>query len=476
MGPFVDSNADPDRVVFDRLIRTEVPTRTPKLFETACVLGGSVAGLLAARVLADHAETVLIIERDDAVVAVGADVDDVSRTGVPQVRQGHVLLPGGRAQIERWLPGFTGESQDQGAVLVDGEHQAVYLDGRPRLPNRDLPILSATRPFIEAGIRNRVLARPNVSALSARVTGLEFQHGAVTAVRYAGDHGERVVAAEFVVDAMGRASKSSEWIERAGFQRPPLRRLRTNINYATAIFERTADVADVPTSALALYAGPDAPDGVALGAALAVENDQWMVMLTAYEPARPPASAEDFRATCAKLPPVFAHAARGRLTGEVQTYRQADSRRREFTALESFPARLVSVGDAVASFNPIHGQGMSSAALHASCLSEYLTTSPQLNRAATHFFDLQAVVTDAAWTLSAGPDAARLDALQGNDIPDDVAHQRWAMNQVLQATLSDEAIADTFSAVTFMVAHPSILADRELLEQAIRANEAMSSR
>lgn len=462
----MDTHAHPDRVAFDRLVRTQVPTHTPKSFHTVCVLGGSVAGLLAARVLADHAETVLIIERDDA----DADAQGPPRTGVPQDRQGHVLLPGGRTQIERWLPGFTYQSQDAGAVLVEVGDQAVHLDGRPRLPNRELPILSATRPFIEAAIRSRVLALPNVSALCARVTGLEFGDDAVRAVRYATDHGEQIVAAEFVVDAMGRASKASEWVERAGFQRPPLQRLRSDINYATALFERSEDAAEHPLTTLALFTGPDAPDGVALGAALAAENNQWMVMLTAYEPGRPPASPEEFRATCTKLPPVFAHAARGPLTRGVQTYRQADSRRRDFTALQRFPARLVSVGDAVASFNPIHGQGMAAAALHANCLSHYLTGDPQLNQAATEFFNLQAIVTEAAWTLSTGPDAARLDALQGNKVPQDVAQHRWKLNQVLHATLHDQTIADTYTAVSFMVAHPSILTEPALLERAIKAN------
>jgi hypothetical protein len=119
---------------------------------------------------------------------------------------------------------------------------------------------------------------------------------------------------------------------------------------------------------------------------------------------------------------------------------------------------------------------MSSAALHASCLSDYLTSGPELNRAATGFFTLQSVVTDAAWTLSAGPDAARLDAAQGSEVPEDVAHRRWAMNQVLQATLRDQAVADAFSAVSFMVAHPSILAEPALLDLAVRANEAAALR
>jgi len=457
-----------DRVVFDRLARFEVPTLTPKLFATACVLGGSIAGLLAARVLADHADTVLILERDNP------NPGRAYRTGVPQDRQGHLLLPGGRTQIERWLPGFTDESVDEGAVLIEVDRQATYLDGRRGLPNRNMPILAATRPFIEARIRSRVLALPNVSVLPARATGLEFRDGAVHAVRYATGQAERVVAADFVVDAMGRASAASKWVQLAGFQRPSLQRLRTGINYATALFERSENVTERPLFAV-LYAGPEAPEGLGFGVAIAAEDDQWMVTLMAYEPARPPASPDEFRATCAKLPSVFGHAVRGRLTREIQTYRQGDSRRRDFTGLQHFPAGLVSVGDAVASFNPIRGQGMSAAALHASCLSEYLTGGPQLSRAATEFFELQAVVTDAAWTLSAGPDEARLDALQGNEVPENVAKQRWAMDQVLQATMSDQAIADAFSTVAIMAAHPSILIEPALLERAITANEAVTS-
>jgi hypothetical protein len=116
--------ADSDRAVFDRLNRTDLPAHTPALFDTACVLGGSIAGLLAARVLADHARTVLIIERDIV------DMQAISRAGVPHDRQGHLLLPGGRAQIERWLPGFTREVQDRGGVLAGPSKHAVYLGGQ----------------------------------------------------------------------------------------------------------------------------------------------------------------------------------------------------------------------------------------------------------------------------------------------------------------------------------------------------------
>jgi 2-polyprenyl-6-methoxyphenol hydroxylase-like FAD-dependent oxidoreductase len=464
------ATADADRAVFDRLIRTDPPPRPPKTLDTACVLGGSIAGLMAARVLADHARAVVIIERDD--VQTGGS----PRTGVPQAEQGHVLLPGGFAQIERWLPGFTSAAQERGALLVDFEQQAVYLSGEQRLPNRGMSILAGTRPFLESQIRTMVAALPNVSILPARATGLDFDDGAVRAVRYIRDGSEQVTAVDFVVDAMGRSSKTSEWVEDAGFQRPQLHRVRTDINYATALFTRTEDSDDFPMTALAQFDGPAAPDGLALGTALVAEGNQWMVMLTAYEPGRPPKTLEEFRATCAKLPPVFGHAAAGELTREIMTYRQADSRRRDFTVLEQYPARLVSVGDAVASFNPIYGQGMSSAALHASCLSDYLVNNPQPQRMATEFFEMQAVVTDAAWELSAGADAARLDALQGGEVSTELQQQRWAMNQVVQATLTDQTITDAFAAVSFLLAHPSILAEPDLLQRAVAANERTLAR
>ena len=462
--------ADSARAVFDHLIRTDVQASTTVLFDTVCVMGGSIAGLLAARVLADHARSVLIVECD-VVSAEGRP-----RQGVPQDRQGHGLLPGGRVQIERWLPGFTREAQDLGAVLSDTAQQAVYLGDERQKRGHGTPILTATRPFLESRIRHRVLALANVSTVSAQVTGLDVRDGSVRAVQYLTGGVAHTVGVDFVVDAMGRSSKLSNWVEQAGYQRPELQRFRTDINYATALFERSDDSGGLGlTCVLAEFAGSSAAEGLAVGAVTAVEDDQWQVGLMAYEPDRPPASIEALRSTCAKLPPVFGHAVSGRVTHEIRTYRQADSRRRNFTGQPSFPARLVSVGDAVASFNPIYGQGISSAALHASCLSGYLVAGPELSRPASEFFEMQAVVTDAAWALSTGGDAARLDANRGAVVPHDVARERWTLQQLIQATSVDETVAQAFQAVTYMLAHPSSLAEPALVERAIAANRLASA-
>ncbi|MFB6726282.1 FAD-dependent oxidoreductase [Kribbella sp. NPDC056345] len=447
---------------FNRLVRTDLPARTPKLFGTACVLGGSIAGLLAARVLADHASEVVIVERDEP------ETTGRPRAGVPQDRHGHALLPGGLKQLERWLPGVVDEVQALGGHLAPIDQQGVYYDGRPRAQGGDAKLLLGSRPFLEARIRNRVLALPNVSTVTGLATGLVYtDDGRVGGVQV----GSESVAADFVVDAMGRASRLSSWLEQAGYQRPVLERMPTGIHYVTGLFERTKSAGSLEEACvLDLISPRTMPFDLTVASVNVIEDDQWLVMFMSYEEQPAARSLDAFRSVCDGLPPIFRQATSGEPTRGLETYHQADSRRRDFAGLTDFPAGLVAVGDAVASFNPIYGQGISSAALHASCLSEYLTTDPDLSSPATDFFALQQVITDAAWTLSAGADAARHDAITGTKASAEVEQQRWAMNQIIQATLTDPAVTEVFAAVTFMDAHPGILADPAFLDRALAAN------
>jgi glycerol-3-phosphate dehydrogenase len=97
--------------IFNSISTTKVE-HTSTILDKAAVLGGSVAGLIAARVLAYYAKTVVIIDRDDL------DTTENSRPGVPQSSQVHTLLLGGLRQLERWYPGFASQGQREGAVMV----------------------------------------------------------------------------------------------------------------------------------------------------------------------------------------------------------------------------------------------------------------------------------------------------------------------------------------------------------------------
>ncbi|WP_201029548.1 FAD-dependent oxidoreductase [Mycolicibacterium canariasense] len=469
-GDRMTTTTDNPRDTFDRLVRTGPPTRTPTTIDTACVLGGSIAGLLSARVLADHARTVMVIERDEV------DGEGRSRAGVPHDRQQHALLPAGRSFLDRWLPGFTRQAQERGGVLIGPDRVAYYVGGNEQVRSRGSSILGGTRPFLESLIRSRVLALPNVHSISAAATGLEIRDNAVRAVRYHECGGGKTLDVDFVVDAMGRSSKVGSWVEQAGYQRPPLERIGAEINYATAMFKRSGDAEQQPVLGAHAHPAdllrPERPHAFAFP----VEGHQWMVLLMEYGDVRPPKTIDAFRSVCASLPAIFGRAVAGKVTRDVETYRLADSRRREFIELTRYPSRLVSVGDAVASFNPVYGQGMSSAALQASALSEYLCSSPQLNSMATGFFELQSVVVDAAWAVSAGADAARLDAINGIEVPDDVRRRRWALDQVMQAAQIDRTLAEASSAVMAMLAHPSTLSATAIVERAVAVNQQQRRR
>lgn len=433
---------------FAAVASTEPPRGTPARLGRAVVLGGSVAGMLAARVLADHAETVLVIERDEPE-------GSAPRRSVPQGGQAHALLAAGYRQLERWFPGFTERAVADGACLVAQEQMATYSEGVRKARGADIELLCATRPFLESQVRSALFALPNVKAVTGRVTGLEFSDTAVTGVRL--EHGHE--PADLVVDAMGRASVLSNWLAEAGWESPPLTRVVTGVNYATAFFRRLPG--DHPIAA-ALATNP--PGAVLSGASfLPVEGDRWIMMMAGVGEHRPGATTEDLIRRCRQeLPEPFGRIVTNELLGEVATYRQGDSRRRDFAGCERLPARLVAVGDAVASFNPIYGQGMSSAALHASCLSMFLRSESDLDAPARPFFALQQVIVDAAWRISTAHDGAKQTSAR-----DRVT--RWLVRQVVNATVTDARVNAVFQAVGQMVEHPAVLARPRVLWRAIRA-------
>ncbi|NJP35081.1 FAD-dependent oxidoreductase [Micromonospora sp. HSS6-12] len=427
----------------------------------AVVIGGSVAGLLAARVLSDYAESVVIIDRDDLHVTGG-------RPGVPQGTQLHALLPGGFLQFERLFPGFREQAVAEGAIEAPPEARRNYLDGRLKVvvPD-DADSLAGSRPLLEGLIRQQVLRLPNVKTVRARATGLVFDGAVTTGVRCDVGGASGVERGDLVVDAMGRSSRLSEWLEQAGWERPLTRRMTVHLNYATALFRRRETHPDL-TVVLALHS-PRVSSDVAGAAFFAIEDGRWMAMMAGYGDNRPGHTAEDFvRRLREQFPPEFGEVAGSEMLGDVRTYRHADSRRREFHALTRFPAGLVSVGDAVASFNPVYGQGMTAAALHAACLSTYLRSNPDPALPARRFFALQKVVVDAAWSLSTSADLA-LPHVDG-PYPRGYRLSSWVSRQIIDATVTDVGIARRFNEVVSMREHPGTLATPGVILGALRAN------
>jgi hypothetical protein len=91
---------------------TSLPTASSER-RHAVVMGASMAGLLAGRILLNHFDRVTIVERDRLLE------DSEPRPGVPQGTHVHVLLARGQQILEQLFPGFIAELIDAGAPKVN---------------------------------------------------------------------------------------------------------------------------------------------------------------------------------------------------------------------------------------------------------------------------------------------------------------------------------------------------------------------
>ena len=189
-----------------------------------------------------------------------------------------------------------------------------------------------------------------------------------------------------------------------------------------------------------------------IGGINSVEGDRWMMLVAGYDEDRPSRDVADFTARCREhYPQMFGDIAEhGEMLGGVVTYHQADSRRRDFHALDRMPAGLVAAGDAIASFNPVYGQGMTSATLHASCLSAYLRAGPKLHEEpARAYFDRVRVVVDAAWQISTSADI-ELPHVDG-PYPPGYKVTKWFGDLLFRTSLTDPGLSARLGRVTTML-------------------------
>lgn len=419
-----------------------------KIGERAVVIGGSVAGLLAARALADAYERVTVVERDALPAA------DEHRRAVPQDRHGHVLLVRGMEVLEELLPGICDEMIDAGAptfAALNDTHFAGqgYEFARVAVGRT---AITASRPFFEGHMRRRVLALPNVGlrercealALTAsddrkHVTGVEVKDA---------DGGEELLEADLVVAASGRSARVPAWLEELGYERPPESALRIDLTYASRVYRLP------PGTLTDRIVGVGARPGLMRAMGLfAQEEDRWILTLGGYGEDRPPTEPAGFERFLASVAPPHALAAlrEAEPLGEIATYGFPAHRRRHYERMRRFPAGLVPIGDAICSFNPLYGQGMTVAALEAAALRDCLARGDR--RLRRRYGRAAAKVVDHAWDMATRADLA-LPEVQGKR----TLATRIATGYVLRLRETAEAdgeVTGAFVQVAAMMEEPS---------------------
>lgn len=425
------------------------PARVSRHGDHAIVVGASIAGLLAARVLADAFEHVTIIERDPL------DGGTEPRRGVPQAEHVHVLLSAGQEIMEDLAPGFSDDLVDAGAVVCDLSREFhVHAAGDLISPGTTpIPIYLASRPLVERVLRARIAAHGRITLRSACqviepvvTDARETIRGVV--VHQEGDTHE--VTADLVVDASGRSSRATAWLDRLGYPRPSAEEVHVDLAYRTCQLRRPPD----DLRALLVMPAPPRARGAAV---LPVEGDRWFVTLVGMHGQHPPDELDELRDFAGSLPvPMVRELLEERevVTPKVARYRYPTQTRRRFDTLEEHPRGMIVLGDAVANFNPIYGQGMSVSALQALSLHHTLADDGTENLAPNLYRRVGKVV-EGAWNLAAGGDF-QFPQTEGSKPPGTDVVNRY-INRLHRKAHTDGELADAFNEVVVMRQPPTSL-------------------
>ncbi|APR76530.1 putative secreted protein [Minicystis rosea] len=413
---------------------------------------------MAARVLSDAFDEVTIVERD----ALG----DVAspRKGVPQSRHLHVLLKRGEEVLAELFPGIVETLAQGGAERLDFARDLhwYHWGGWKARFDSDLLACFMTRPFLETEVRRRVLSIPNVRVVDQHdALGITCAEGRVTGLKVRKRDGgaEETLPASLVVDASGRGSQTPKWIEALGYPKPPESTVKIHVGYATRFYERP-DPAQFPWKALYILGTP--PGSRRLGVIIPVEGGRWAALVAGVLGDHPPDDPDGFLDYAKGLPAPDLHRALLALepVGDIAIHKFPSNLRRHYEQLTRRIEGLVVVGDALCSFNPIYGQGMTAAALDAltlgSCLREHRQSAGNdLKGLAARFHQEVSRVIDVFWTMTTGEDF-RYPEIEG-DRPPGYAMMKWYLGRVHEVAKRDTEVTGNFFRAMHMLESPNVL-------------------
>lgn len=441
----------------------------------AIVIGGSMAGLTAARSLSDHFQRVTVIERDK--LPDGPEF----RGGVPQGRHLHALLARGQEILERMFPGLDRDLDEIGAPDYQWGIDAAWLTAGGWIKRADMGIKTklVSRPALEFLVRRRLAMRDNVSFMPEHsVEGLLADRGhiSVTGVQVESrlDHITRELEADLVVDASGRNSKTGEWLKAIGYSAPEESTVYAYIGYATRVYEKPEGRHD--WKLLFLTARPT--QGITRGGAIfEVEGNRWLAMVGGLNRDYPPTDEEGYLAFAKSLasPALYEAIREAKPLSPVYGYRYDGNRWRHYERLKRRPERLLVMGDALCGFNPLYGQGITVAALEAEILGQLLTANngQDLDGFAGRFQRAIARPLQTAWLLATGEDMR----YPGTDGPKPGFAARLVqryVDRVLVAMGNDMVVSRAFLEVSNLRKPPTSLFAPDILLRVLRNGQPVA--
>ncbi|MFE5599637.1 FAD-dependent oxidoreductase [Streptomyces coelicoflavus] len=372
----------------------------------AVVVGAGLAGMLTAAVLADAGvEEVVVLDRDELPDG------PRQRRGLPQGRHAHLLMSGGLTAMEEIVPGVSLRKR----LLAAGAHEVSLSSGMlARTPEgwlrrwrREGPaMLTCTRALVDWTVRAAVLEHPAVEVRRAAAAGLTGSADRVRGVRIAGPDGEADLEADLVVDASGRGTRVVTWLDGLGVSGVRTRTVDSGLVNASRVYRVPAGAERFPLTIV--HADPYVSRPGRSAMVMPVEGGRWLVSCGGTRGGEPPADPEGFLRYTLGLPdPIVGRLISGAepLT-DVQLSRSTSNVRHYLDKAPHWPEGLVVLGDALGTFNPAYGQGMSVAAFGARILGRELERAGGLDAPglARRVLRGAARPVDAAWAMAVGQD------------------------------------------------------------------------
>ncbi|MBT2697488.1 FAD-dependent monooxygenase [Bacillus sp. ISL-40] len=424
------------------------------LGEKALVIGGSIAGLLAARILSDFFKEVLILEKDHM------NEKDFTRTGVPQGAHGHALLKSGEEILNDLFPGIVDELIADGSVKSDFASELAWNHhGCWKVKYQaGMSIIQQSRPFLEWHIHRRLEMIPNINFLygakvkkllisseSTSIVGVEIQNDGEAAIS---------LKADLVVDATGARSSLSNWLRQLGFDAPQKTEVKVNLFYASRIYSSLSSINN-DWGSLLVY--PNPPKQTHGGGIFPIENQRWMVTLLGYGVESPPSTEEEFikYAKSLEQADVYEAIKNGTPDTDVSVYRFPALRRFHYDKLQRFPNGLIVIGDAFCRIDPVFGQGMSIAALEAIALKKELQKAlhkNKLTQISNNAHRSFSKIIDVPWLIALTEDF-RFTHTDGAK-PFGLPLLKWYVKRVILACESNQNVYGKLINVLQLKAHP----------------------
>lgn len=444
----------------------------------ALIIGGSLAGLLMSRVLANHFDRVTVLERDEY------PDQPVPRKGVPHSRFPHSLMLQGQQILEQLFPGLKAELVAKGAIELDSMKDMAFLTpaGWAIHAPSNLLLLACSRDLLDWSIRRRLAAFPKVQFVTgASVTSLltDAQHKKIVGVSLHrhpdfSDEADENLFADLIVDASGKASRMPQWLQTLGYEPPPETEVNGFVGYVARIYQPPPDLAVNWKMLLMPNTPPQQQRG---GAIFPIEGDstdpkktRWIVGLVGGDSDYPPTDEAGFLAFARSLSAPDLADAIQQATPLTPTYAyySNENRQRHYDQLLRFPDRLIVVGHAACLLNPTYGQAMTVAALEAMMLDRFFQQYSICNLSQhTHYLQKQlAKAHQEAWSAAISADY-RYRGVEGKPINSATRFVNWYWLQLMELVVDRASVYHTFLEVLHLLKPSIALFQPSILSQVL---------